>query len=102
MCELLKFAKAYVASVEEISDCKDGLMIKRDAYKKCINYYNSLAIAPLADKEKPVTEVGTLDMLLCYSDAEVDEKEDNGDLTFLRTFGKVRAKQLIKKMAALR
>ena len=102
LCELLKHAKGYVASVEQIWECKDGLVLKRDAYKKCINYYNSLSSAPLTEKEKPVTEEGTMDVLLCFSDAEIDEKEEAGDMTFLRTFGKCRARQLLKKMKALR
>ena len=101
LVELLGFSKAYVKATEAISDCKDGVVIKRDAYKKCINYYNSLASAPLTEKEKPVTEVGTMDVLLCFSDAEIEEKEADGDMTFLRTFGKCRALQLFKRMKKL-
>jgi hypothetical protein len=98
---LLGFAKAYVKAVEAIPDCPDGVGVRRDAYKKCINYYSSLASAPLTEKEKPVTEAGTMDVLMCFSDAEIEEKEEQGDMAFLRTFGKCRALQLLKRVRKL-
>jgi hypothetical protein len=99
--ELLGYAKKYVAAVDTVPKGKDGSVLKRDALKKCINYYSLLSAAPLRDKEVSIKETGTLDMLMCYSDAEIEEKEEEGDMQFLRTFGKVRAMQLMKRMKKL-
>ena len=125
--ELLVFAKEYVIAAEKCKmtaaeikkrgagylgpDANTADILIRDAYKKCINIYVDLAATPVPEKggkdknknELTATlgeEKGTLEMLSLYGESEIEEKEEEGDMTFLRKFGKVRAQQLFLKLKA--
>tara|TARA_A100001035_G_C27376353_1_gene318010 strand:+ start:91 stop:411 length:321 start_codon:yes stop_codon:yes gene_type:complete len=101
MVELLGFAKKYLAQSEKLPKLATSRTLQADALKKCINYYNALGTAPLVGLEKPPAEPGSMDILMCFSDEEITEKEESDDFTWWRQFGKYRALQLLEKLKAL-
>jgi hypothetical protein len=121
LVELLVYAKEYVTAAEKCvesptekqkkldlgPDDTTALLLKRDAYKKCINIFLDLASTPDAEvkdkKKAPIQkEKGTLDMLKLYSEEEIEEKEEIGDIEWFQKFGKIRAQQIFVKMKALK
>lgn len=102
LLELFGFAKKYLEASEKLSRDASSRTLKADALKKCVCYYSSLSSAPLVGLEKAPTEEGSMDILMCFSEEEIAEKEASGDFTWFRQFGKFRALQLQKRVKELK